>query len=99
MARQAAENPDPLTAADGECGRAKVVRYLGQQLGPVAGYKAGLTNPAVQKRFNHDSPVRGTLFKSMLLADGAEVFSGGLTGNGYPAESGSAAGSRLSVLA
>lgn len=73
MARQAAENPDPLSAADGECGRAKVVRYLGQQLGPVAGYKAGLTNPAVQKRFNHNSPVRGTLFKSMLLADGAEV--------------------------
>jgi 2-keto-4-pentenoate hydratase len=27
----------------------------------------------VQKRFNHDAPLRGTLFKSMLVADGAEL--------------------------
>ena len=37
------------------------------------GYKAGLTNPVVQKRLNYNAPLRGTLFKSMIVADGAEV--------------------------
>ncbi|MBC7941954.1 MAG: fumarylacetoacetate hydrolase, partial [Chitinophagaceae bacterium] len=37
------------------------------------GYKAGLTNPAVQKRFNHDSPVWGGLYEKMLLDNGAVV--------------------------
>ncbi len=73
MARKPAPNPENLSAADGECTRAKVNRFLAQQLGPPIGYKAGLTNPAVQKRFNHDSPVWGVLYKPMLLADGAKV--------------------------
>lgn len=72
-ARQPAANPEGLSAADGECSRAKFNRLLATQLGPVVGYKAGLTNPAVQKRFNHDSPVWGTLYESMLLKDGAVV--------------------------
>lgn len=62
-----------LSLADGMCGRDKVVRYLRQVYGEPVGYKAGLTSPAVQKRFNHDAPLRGTLFKSMLVADGAEL--------------------------
>jgi len=37
------------------------------------GYEAGLTNPAVQKRFNASAPVWGTLYAPMLLADGAVV--------------------------
>lgn len=70
----------PITAAaaemsmeDGLCGRDKVVRYLAQTYGETIGYKAGLTNPAVQKRFNYNAPLRGTLFRSMLVDDGAEV--------------------------
>lgn len=70
----------PITAAaaemsmeDGLCGRDKVVRYLAQTYGGAGGYKAGLTNPAVQKRFNYNAPLRGTLFRSMLVDDGAEV--------------------------
>lgn len=70
----------PITAAaaemsmeDGLCGRDKVVRYLAQTYGEAVGYKAGLTNPAVQKRFNYNAPLRGTLFRSMLVDDGAEV--------------------------
>jgi len=39
----------------------------------VVGYKAGLTNPAVQKRFNYDKPVRGTLFAKMILPGPARV--------------------------
>jgi 2-keto-4-pentenoate hydratase len=72
-ARQPAANPEGLSAADGECTRAKFNRLLGTSLGPVVGYKAGLTNPAVQKRFNHDSPVWGVLYEAMLLKDGAVV--------------------------
>lgn len=65
--------PADLTMADALCGRDKFTGFLGQSAGKVVGYKAGLTNPAVQKRFNHASPVRGTLFEKMLLQDGAEV--------------------------
>lgn len=73
MARKPAANPEGLSTADGECTRAKVNRFLEQQLGRPVGYKAGLTNPAVQKRFNHDSPVWGVLYAPMLLKNGASV--------------------------
>jgi 2-keto-4-pentenoate hydratase len=65
--------PADMTMSDALCGRAKFATVLGQSFGKIVGYKAGLTNPAVQKRFNHPSPVRGTLFEKMLLQDGAEV--------------------------
>ena len=39
----------------------------------MVGYKAGLTNPAVQKRFNTDKPVWGKLYEGMVLANGAAV--------------------------
>lgn len=65
--------PSDMTMPDAICGREKFTTFLGQRYGKVVGYKAGLTNPAVQKRFNHSSPVRGTLFEKMLLQDGAEV--------------------------
>lgn len=71
---QPAPNPPAdLTMADAVCGRDAFTRFLGQNYGKVVGYKAGLTNPAVQKRFNYPNPVRGTLFEKMLLKDGAEV--------------------------
>lgn len=73
QARTPAANPQGLNAADGECSRAKLNRLLQARLGAPVGYKAGLTNPAVQKRFNHDSPVWGSLYGPMLLANGAVV--------------------------
>ncbi len=77
VARQPVPRPaGDMNMADGLCGRDKVVRYLEQAYGERAGYKAGLTNPAVQKRFNHDAPLRGTLFKNMLVSDGAELPAG-----------------------
>ncbi|MFO1220207.1 MAG: fumarylacetoacetate hydrolase [Burkholderiaceae bacterium] len=76
MARKPAPNPEGLSAADGECTRGKVNRFLRQQLGAPVGYKAGLTNPAVQKRFNHDAPVWGVLYAPMLLKNGATVEAG-----------------------
>ena len=46
---------------------------IAKDLGNVVGYKAGLTNPAVQKRFNYDKPIRGTLFAKMILTGPARV--------------------------
>ena len=73
QARQPAANPEGLDNADGECSRAKLNKLLARDLGAPVGYKAGLTNPAVQKRFNADAPVWGTLYAPMLLASGAVV--------------------------
>ena len=72
-ARTPAANPEGLDNADGECTRAKFNQLLARDLGQPVGYKAGLTNPAVQKRFNADAPVWGTLYAPMLLANGATV--------------------------
>lgn len=65
--------PQSLTVEAGLCGRAKFEQALAGQYGRVVGYKAGLTNPAVQQRFNYPQPVRGTLYERMMLSDGAQV--------------------------
>lgn len=74
--RTPAVTPEGLSAADAECTRAKLQRLLEMDYGAPVGYKAGLTNPAVQKRFNATAPVWGRLYTRMLLADGASVEAG-----------------------
>ena len=76
VAKKPAANIEGLSDADGACTRAKVNSLLAQRLGKVVGYKAGLTNPAVQKRFNTDKPVWGKLYEGMVLANGAAVEAG-----------------------
>ena len=71
--RPAADLPATLTLADAHCSRAKLQQRLAGQAGRLVGYKAGLTNPAVQKRFNTDQPVWGALYTDMLLNSGAAV--------------------------
>ena len=73
FARTPAANLEGLSEADGACSRAKFNALLEKRMGPAVGYKAGLTNPAVQKRFGYDKPVWGKLYKGMVLADGATV--------------------------
>jgi 2-keto-4-pentenoate hydratase len=74
LARQPlAVPPASMTFAGGVCGRDKFTRALARSQGPVVGYKAGLTNAAVQKRFGYPAPVRGTLFQKMMLRDGVEI--------------------------
>ena len=73
QALRPAPNPQGLTAADAQCSRDKFNTALAGILGQPVGYKAGLTNPAVQKRFHYHAPVRGTLYAPMLLASGARV--------------------------
>lgn len=72
-AKRPAANPEGLSAADGACSRAKFMQRLQAKLGAPVGYKAGLTNPAVQKRFNATEPVWGALYPGMLLPAGAVV--------------------------
>lgn len=68
-----AQTMEGLSEDDGACTRQKLHQQLLSQYGSVIGYKAGLTNPAVQKRFNTDKPVWGRLYKGMLVANGATV--------------------------
>jgi len=68
--------PNPaagMTPEGAACGARKFVAALVPSQGPVIGYKAGLTNPAVQQRFGLSAPLRGTLLQKMMLADGAEL--------------------------
>lgn len=62
-----------LDAADAACARNKLVADLEKTLGPVVGYKAGLTNKAVQERFGATAPVLGVLLQDMILGAGAEI--------------------------
>ena len=43
---------------------------ISKELGPVVGYKAGLTSETAQKQFNVSQPLLGTLFQQMLLPNG-----------------------------
>ena len=49
------------------------VKAIGPSFGKVVGYKAGLTNPNVQKVFGVTAPVRGSLMEKMIMKSGAEV--------------------------
>ncbi len=73
-----AKKPAPSFVAAMSMAEAAAVqeRYnalIAKDLGGMVGYKAGLTNPAVQKRFNYDKPIRGTLFAKMILSSPAHV--------------------------
>jgi 2-oxo-hept-3-ene-1,7-dioate hydratase len=58
---------------DALCSQEKLVQALIPHLGPVVGYKAGLTSKPAQERFGTTEPVRGVLYRDMLLEDGAEI--------------------------
>lgn len=49
---------------------------LSQTLGPIAGYKAGLTSPETQQRFGVSHPLYGVLLKEMLLPSGSVLPAG-----------------------
>jgi 2-keto-4-pentenoate hydratase len=72
-ARTPAATPAKFTDADGACSRGKLNALMAKRYGPVIGYKAGLTNPAVQQRFGADQPVWGVLYEGMVLDSGAVV--------------------------
>ncbi len=53
--------------------QAQFTALVAADLGEVVGYKAALTNPAVQKRFGYDQPLRGTLYAKMIVPGGSKV--------------------------
>jgi 2-oxo-hept-3-ene-1,7-dioate hydratase len=59
--------------ADARCTQEKLVATLSQTMGPVVGFKAGLTSTPAQERFGATEPVLGVLYRDMMLEDGAEV--------------------------
>ena len=63
-------NIAPLTDEEGACTRTKFNTLLAAKYGKVIGYKAGLTNPAVQQRFNTNKPVWGKLYAGMIQPSG-----------------------------
>lgn len=72
-ARQPFATPEGLSDADAACTRARLNHAFAAKYGQPVGYKAGLTNPAVQQRFKATAPVWGALYAPMLLKDGAVV--------------------------
>jgi len=50
--------------------QAQYLAKISNKLGPLAGYKAGLTSAVSQKKFGVSHPLRGTLYKKMLLKSG-----------------------------
>jgi len=59
--------------ADAICSQAKLILALSDVMGPVVGYKAGLTSAPAQERFGVSEPVMGVLYRDTILPDGAEV--------------------------
>jgi 2-keto-4-pentenoate hydratase len=49
------------------------VQIIRKEYGPVIGYKAGLTNSAVQKKIVESHPLRGTLLEKMVLKNGTAI--------------------------
>jgi 2-oxo-hept-3-ene-1,7-dioate hydratase len=62
-----------LSIADAECAKRKLVQQLPAIQGPVIGYKAAFTNPALQQRFGVTSPAWGVMFARMMVDSGAKL--------------------------
>lgn len=58
---------------DALCTQGKLIAALEPKMGPVVGYKVGLTSKPAQEHFGVSEPVMGVLYRDMLLDDGAEV--------------------------
>jgi 2-keto-4-pentenoate hydratase len=70
----------PITALDptmtldqGAKAQVEFIAAITGEFGEPVGYKAGLTNPNVQKMFGVSAPIRGTMLKKMFLRNGAVV--------------------------
>lgn len=70
FAKTPAPNFAKLSDQDAACTRARFNKLLAAHYGKVVGYKAGLTNPATQKKFNTNEPTWGVLYEGMIQANG-----------------------------
>ncbi len=56
-----------ISLADAECAKNKLGKKLPLYLGKLVGYKAGFTNPALQKRFGVDGPKWGYMYNRNMI--------------------------------
>ncbi len=61
------------TLVDAICTQGRLAEAMSVHLGPVVGYKAGLTSQPARQRFGATEPVRGVLYQDMMLPSGASV--------------------------
>ncbi len=78
VAAYTANTPAQALGAEGSmtdalCTQKKLAAALEPHMGPVIGYKAGLTARPAQERFGMKEPVQGVLYRDMMLEDGAAV--------------------------
>ncbi|MGJ8626761.1 MAG: 2-keto-4-pentenoate hydratase [Sulfitobacter sp.] len=78
VASVTANEPAIALSADGSiedalCTQAKLAIAMEPTMGPVIGYKAGLTSTPAQERFGVTEPVQGLLYQNMMVQDGASV--------------------------
>lgn len=55
-----------LSMADAVCAQDRLAAVLAQPLGDRVGWKVGLTNPVIQRRFGVDHPVAGAIFHATI---------------------------------
>jgi 2-keto-4-pentenoate hydratase len=66
--------PTDLSMADAVCAQDRLVAVLAQPFGDRVGWKVGLTNPAIQRRFGVSQPVAGAIFHGTIRdRSGAEL--------------------------
>ena len=74
LKKQPAPAPDPAPTLEQAMKiQAEFIAAITPAFGKVVGYKAGLTNPSVQKVFGVTAPVRGTLLERMILKSGTTI--------------------------
>jgi 2-keto-4-pentenoate hydratase len=57
-----------FSLADGLCAQGKLVSAMSAKLGPLVGWKVGLTNEAAQKRFGTPHPLAGPIYEATVRA-------------------------------
>ncbi|MBI1397221.1 MAG: hypothetical protein GC151_14710 [Betaproteobacteria bacterium] len=65
--------PSDTSLADAYCAQEKYLARLGKDLGRPVGYKAGLVNKPIQKRFGANEPLSGVMFAPMVLPSGTTL--------------------------
>ncbi len=64
---------EDITLEEAYCAQEKINYLLKKEYNDVIGYKVGFTGNALQKRFNINTPARGTLYKHMFLSNNSSI--------------------------
>lgn len=74
LAKKPVKAADPnITMEQAMKAQEEFIGLISKEFGEPVGYKAGLTNPFVQKALGVSQPVRGTMLKKMILPNGSSV--------------------------